>query len=158
MTEAGSIVVIEDDPAIADLIELYLRREGFAVYATNTGERGLELIEERSPRAVVLDLGLAGAIDGLDVCRRLRSTSFVPVVMVTARDDEIDRVVGLEAGADDYLIKPFSPRELIARVRAVLRRVDFDTNRSESSDREPLEVDGVVIGRARPEARAGDEV
>ena len=123
--DQGAIVVVEDDPNIADLVDLYLRREGYRVLQAGSGERGLELIAQERPRLVVLDVGLPGAVDGLEVCRRLRAgDSAVPVVMLTARDGEVDRVLGLELGADDYVTKPFSPRELVARVKAVLRRTD----------------------------------
>jgi DNA-binding response OmpR family regulator len=120
----GTIVVVEDDPNIADLVDLYLRRDGFRVIQAEDGVRGLAAIDRERPRLVVLDVGLPGELDGLEVCRRLRATSAVPVLMLTARDGEIDRVLGLELGADDYVTKPFSPRELVARVKAILRRVD----------------------------------
>ena len=115
-------MAVEDDPAIADLLDMYLRREDHRVYLAADGERGLELIAAHRPDVVILDVGLPG-IDGLEVCRRIRaSDAGVSVVFLTARDDEIDRVLGLEMGADDYVTKPFSPRELVARVRAQLRR------------------------------------
>ena len=117
-------MVVEDDPNIADLLDLYLRREGFRVLQAGDGERGLELADREKPRLVILDVGLPGDLDGLEVCRRLRASSHTPVLMLTARDGEIDRVLGLELGADDYVTKPFSPRELVARVKAILRRVD----------------------------------
>jgi len=120
--EQGTIVVIEDDPNIADLLDLYLRREGFRVVQAANGASGLDAVSREHPRLVVLDVGLPGDLDGLAVCRALRADSDVPVVMLTARDGEIDRVLGLELGADDYITKPFSPRELVARVRAILRR------------------------------------
>ncbi len=116
-----SVVVIEDDPSIADLIEMYLRRAGFRVLQAATGERGLQLIEQQRPVIVLLDIGLPD-IDGFEVCRRIRATSMLPVLFLTARDGEIDRVLGLELGADDYVTKPFSPREVVARVHAILRR------------------------------------
>ena len=119
-----AIVIVEDDPNIADLVELYLRRDGFRPYQADSGERALEVIEERRPSLILLDVGLPGDLDGLDVCRRVRADSQVPIIFMTARDDEIDRVLGLELGADDYVTKPFSPRELVARVKAILRRVD----------------------------------
>lgn len=166
-TDQGTIVVVEDDPNIADLVDLYLRREGFRVIQAGDGERGMELIARERPRLVILDVGLPGAVDGLEVCRRLRGedgrgpAATVPVVMLTARDGEVDRVVGLELGADDYVTKPFSPRELVARVKAVLRRADgpppagpdvltagrvvVDTGRREAS------VDGVVVPLATRE-------
>ena len=121
--ERGTIVVVDDEPNIADLVDLYLARDGFRVLKAATGEGGLDAIQTHRPRLVVLDIGLPD-IDGLEVCRRLRQTSQVPVIFLTARDGEVDRVLGLELGGDDYLTKPFSPAELVARVKAVLRRVD----------------------------------
>ena len=119
---AGLVIVVEDEPAIADIQRLYLAREGYDVVVATTGEDALDLIRQRRPVAVVLDVGLPG-IDGVEVLRRLRSDGDdTPVLVVTARDEEVDRVLGLEMGADDYVTKPFSPRELVARVRAVLRR------------------------------------
>ena len=118
----GGVVVIEDDPHIADLVDLYLRRDGFRVLLAGDGEKGLEVFTREDPDIVILDVGLPGALDGFAVCRDIRARSRVPVLFLTARDDEVDRILGLELGADDYLIKPFSPRELVARVRAILRR------------------------------------
>jgi DNA-binding response OmpR family regulator len=120
--ESGTVVVIEDDPHIADLVDLYLRRDGFRVLLAGDGEKGLEVFTRDDPDIVILDVGLPGALDGFAVCRDIRARSRVPVLFLTARDDEVDRILGLELGADDYLIKPFSPRELVARVRAILRR------------------------------------
>jgi len=147
------IVVVEDDPNIADLVDLYLRQDGYRVYQAATGERGLELVRERSPRLVVLDVGLPG-IDGLEVCRQLRATSDVPIIMLTARDGEIDRVLGLEMGADDYVAKPFSPRELVARVKAILRRADGPPREAP-----PVIVVGdVEVDLGRREARVQGQV
>ena len=123
-SEPTTVAVIEDDPNIADLVDLYLRQAGFRVYQANSGERGLEVIAERSPRLVILDVGQPGDVDGLEVCKQLRATSDIPVILLTARDTEIDRILGLELGADDYVTKPFSPRELVARVKAILRRAE----------------------------------
>jgi len=120
---SGLAVVIEDDEAISSLVGTYLEQAGFEVVRECTGEGGLEAVDRRHPRFVVLDLGLPD-VDGFDLCRRLRGSWDVPILILTARDEEVDRVIGLELGADDYLTKPFSPRELVARVRAVLRRVD----------------------------------
>ena len=120
--EPATVVVVEDDHHIADLVAMYLRRDGFRVLEAEDAERGLEIVDREHPALVVLDIGLPGRIDGLQACRELRSRGDVPVVMLTARDDELDRVLGLELGADDYVTKPFSPRELVARVRAILRR------------------------------------
>ncbi len=118
----GLVLVVEDESAIADLERLYLERDGFDVEVLTSGEQALAAVRQRAPVAVVLDVGLHG-MDGLEVVRRLRASGDdTPVIVVTARDEEVDRVLGLEMGADDYLTKPFSPRELVARVRAVLRR------------------------------------
>ncbi|MEM9561247.1 MAG: response regulator transcription factor [Actinomycetota bacterium] len=117
-----AIVVVEDEPDIADLLALYFRREGWTVHLAPDGTVGLEVIRARKPDFVILDVGLPGGLDGFDVCRELRQTSDVPVLFLTARDDEVDRILGLEMGADDYVTKPFSPREIVARIKAVLRR------------------------------------
>ena len=118
-----TILVVEDEPQIAALVRDYLEHAGFAVRIAATGEAALQAVRRDRPDLVVLDLGLPG-LDGLDVTRAIRRESNLPVIMLTARDDELDKLLGLELGADDYLTKPFSPRELVARVRAVLRRVD----------------------------------
>jgi DNA-binding response OmpR family regulator len=125
-----TLVVIEDDHHIADLVAMYLRRDGFRVLQAADGESGLDLVGREHPDLLIVDIGLPGALDGLDVCRALRSRSErtaarapdVPILVLSARDDEVDRVLGLELGADDYVTKPFSPRELVARVHAILRR------------------------------------
>ena len=124
--ERGTILVVDDEPNIADLVELYLRRDGYRVVKAATGEEVAAAVGTHRPRLVVLDVGLPD-IDGLEVCRRLRQTSAIPVIFLTARDTEIDRVLGLELGADDYVTKPFSPPELVARVKAVLRRAEGAT-------------------------------
>ncbi len=118
---SGAILVVEDEQAIADLVRAYLRRDGFEAVWARSGEQALEELSRHPVRLVVLDLGLPG-IDGFEVCRRLRARTGVPILILSARDDEVDRVAGLEAGADDYVTKPFSPRELVARVKAILRR------------------------------------
>ncbi|MEN9644448.1 MAG: hypothetical protein RL238_1117 [Actinomycetota bacterium] len=120
-----TLVIVEDDPNIADLLDTYLRDAGFRVLQAGTGSRGLELVEQHRPVMVVLDIGLPD-IDGFEVCRRIRARSSVPVLFLTARDGEIDRILGLELGADDYVTKPFSPREIVARVKAILRRGQAD--------------------------------
>jgi DNA-binding response OmpR family regulator len=117
----GTVLIVEDEQTIAELVRAYLARDGFAVTWVRSGEQALEELARHPVRLVVLDLGLPG-IDGFEVCRRLRARTSVPILILTARDDEIDRVAGLEAGADDYVTKPFSPRELTARVKAILRR------------------------------------
>jgi len=118
-----TILVVDDEPKIADLARDYLEHAGFSVRIAVDGEAALVSVRRDRPDLVVLDLGLPG-LDGLDVTRAIRRDSNLPVIMLTARDDELDKLLGLELGADDYLTKPFSPRELVARVRAVLRRVD----------------------------------
>jgi two-component system OmpR family response regulator len=118
-----TILVVDDEPKIATLARDYLEHAGFAVVSAWDGPTALAIFRQRRPDLVVLDLGLPG-LDGLDVTRELRRDSTVPIVMLTARDDEFDKLLGLELGADDYLTKPFSPRELVARVRAVLRRAE----------------------------------
>jgi DNA-binding response OmpR family regulator len=147
--DPATVVVIEDDSNIAELVDLYLRRDGFRVLIARDGESGLELVRREHPRMVILDVGLPGERDGFEVCRVLRAEGSWPVVFLTARDDEIDRVLGLELGADDYLTKPFSPRELVARVRAVLRR----TERATVSDA-LVTIGPITIDPSRREVRA----
>ena len=117
----GTILVVEDDRNIGSLVRAYLERDGYRVLWVRSGEDGLAELERHTLSLVVLDVGLPG-IDGFEVCRRIRARGETPVIMLTARDEEVDRVLGLELGADDYVPKPFSPRELVARVKAVLRR------------------------------------
>jgi DNA-binding response OmpR family regulator len=150
---AGTIVVVEDDQNIADLVELYLREEGFRVIQARDGEAGLRAVRDQRPRLVILDVGLPGEIDGLAVCRKLRSDGGLPVLMLTARDGEIDRVLGLEMGADDYVTKPFSPRELVARVRAILRRSEAPVR-----ERAEIVVGSVEVDVARREVRVHGQV
>ncbi len=147
--EKGTILVVEDEANIADLVDLYLAREGYRVLKQATGEGALDAVRTHRPRLVVLDIGLPD-IDGLEVCRRIRSTGNLPVIFLTARGDEVDRVLGLELGADDYLTKPFSPAELVARVKAVLRRVDG------TSTAEIVQADRVTIDAGRREIRIDD--
>ncbi|MGZ6267141.1 MAG: response regulator [Candidatus Limnocylindrales bacterium] len=138
-----TILVADDEPRIVDLARDYLEHAGFAVITAADGPSALMMARTRKPDVMVLDLGLPG-MDGLDVARTLRRETSLPIVMLTARDDELDRVLGLEIGADDYVTKPFSPRELVARVRAILRRVD---RQDEPGDR--IEASGVSIDQAR---------
>ncbi len=118
----GLVLVVEDEAAIADVIRMYLAQGGYGVQVERDGESALTAVKAQRPAAIILDVGLPG-IDGIEVCRRLRADhDWTPVLFVTARDDEVDRIVGLELGADDYITKPFSPREIVARVTGVLRR------------------------------------
>ena len=137
----GNVLVVEDEQAIADLVRAYLVRDGYEVTWVRTGEAGLEELGRRPVRLVVLDIGLPG-IDGFEVCRRLRSRTSVPILILSAREDEIDRVAGLEAGADDYVVKPFSPREVAARVNAILRRSSGHTVAEGTLSRGDVELDG----------------
>ncbi len=144
-----TVLVVDDEPRIVDLARDYLEHAGFAVITAVDGPSALTAARIRKPDVLVLDLGLPG-MDGLDVARAIRHDSTVPIIMLTARDDELDRVLGLEIGADDYVTKPFSPRELVARIRAILRRVDRQT---EPGDR--IEVGGVAIDVARMRVDVG---
>ena len=118
----GLVLVVEDERAISDLLRMYLSREGFGVHVESDGVAGLAAARNLHPVAIILDVGLPG-MDGTEVCRQLRADNdWVPVLFCTARDDEVDRVLGLEPGADDYVTKPFSPREIVARVKSVVRR------------------------------------
>jgi two-component system, OmpR family, response regulator len=135
-----TILVVEDEPQIAGLVRDYLEHAGFAVLTAGDGAGGMALARARRPDAIVLDLGLP-KVDGLDVIRALRRDSAVPIVVLTARGDETDRVLGLELGADDYVVKPFSPKELVARVRAVLRRNGVDSAKDPVLTFADLELD-----------------
>jgi DNA-binding response OmpR family regulator len=150
------VVVIEDDHNISDLVAMYLRRDGFRVLQADDAESGLAFIEREKPSLVIVDIGLPGELDGLDVCRSLAGrVPAVPVLILSARDDEVDRILGLELGADDYVTKPFSARELVARVHAILRR----TAAPQASGKAAVFVFGqVVVDSGRREARVGDEV
>lgn len=155
-----AIVVIEDDHDIADLLDMYLRREGYRVYLASDGEAGLVAVQRHLPRLVILDVGLPGELDGLGVCRHLRESSGVAIMMLTARDTEVDRILGLEMGADDYVTKPFSPREVTARVKAILRRLDPQPTTTDLIESGPIRVnvarrevtvDGAVVALATRE-------
>lgn len=120
-----TVLIVEDDPNTANLVATYLQREGFATLIENDGQLGLQAAKALQPDLLILDLMLPN-IDGLEICRRLRAESQVPILMLTAREEEIDRVLGFSLGADDYVVKPFSPRELVERVKAILRRVQSE--------------------------------
>jgi DNA-binding response OmpR family regulator len=135
-----TILVVEDELKIARLVRDYLEQAGYAVLTAPDGESGLTLWRSHGPDLIVLDLGLPGT-DGLDIARTMRRESMVPIIMLTARTDETDKIVGLELGADDYVTKPFSPRELVARVRALLRRVDGGEPASEVIRAADVEID-----------------
>jgi DNA-binding response OmpR family regulator len=147
------ILVVDDEANIIDLVRLYLERDGFKVEAAEDGAQALEKIRSLSPDLVILDIMLP-EIDGFEVCRRVRNDSDVPIIMLTARDEDIDKIVGLELGADDYLTKPFNPRELAARVKAILRR----TERSPQVDSRPVVIGNLSIDPARREVTVGGDV
>jgi two-component system alkaline phosphatase synthesis response regulator PhoP len=147
-----TVLVVDDEPRIVELAREYLEHAGFGVMTATDGPSALTAVRIRKPDILVLDLGLPG-MDGLDVAREIRRDSTMPIIMLTARDDELDRVLGLEIGADDYVTKPFSPRELVARIRAIMRRVD-----RQSSPHDRIEVGNVAIDVARMRVTAGDRV
>lgn len=143
---SSRVLLIEDEESIAGMLQGFFERAGYQLIHAATGEEGLQRLAERPVKVVLLDLNLPG-IDGIEVCRRIRAAeSDVPVIMLTARDTEVDKVVGLEMGADDYVTKPFSPRELLARVKAVLRRAE-----EQPAGPRTLEVGGFVIDAGRRE-------
>jgi DNA-binding response OmpR family regulator len=127
---AAEILIVEDEPSIAEVVELYLHRAGYQVQAVRDGEAALKLLDQHLPDLIVLDVMLPG-MDGFSILRWLRDRSDVPVIFITARREEVERIAGLELGADDYVVKPFSPQELVSRVRAVLRRLQREENRAE---------------------------
>jgi DNA-binding response OmpR family regulator len=136
------ILVIEDEPSLAEVVSLYLKRAGYLVQIANDGKQAMSILEKQIPDFVIMDIMLP-EVDGLSLTRWLRDRSDVPIIMVTARREEVDRIAGLEMGADDYVVKPFSPQELVSRVRAVLRRTGRDQAEAES-DR-PLLFDDLEI-------------
>ena len=141
------ILLVDDEPSIVSLAKMYLEREGFRVESAADGLLALETVEKLRPALLVLDVMLPGA-DGFEVCRRLRGAgNQVPIIMLTARDEDIDKILGLELGADDYLTKPFNPRELVARVKAILRRID----RPAAFDSAPVHCADLTIDPARHE-------
>jgi two-component system OmpR family response regulator len=145
-----TVLVVEDDRSLRETLRYNLEREGLRVLLAADGQRGLELAEAEHPDAIVLDLMLPG-LHGHDVCRAIRRDSTVPILMLTARDDEVDKVVGLELGADDYLTKPFSMRELIARIKAMLRRAEMTAAPPPAEPRR-LESDGLSVDLDRHRA------
>jgi DNA-binding response OmpR family regulator len=151
----STILVIEDEPSIAEVVSLYLRRAGYRVLSAGDGQAALNLLAGQMPDLVVLDLMLP-EVDGLTITRWLRDRSDVPIIMLTARREEVDRIAGLEMGADDYVVKPFSPQELVSRVRAVLRRA---RGGAESSSENPLVYSNLSIDpQSRQVKIAGQEI
>jgi DNA-binding response OmpR family regulator len=144
------VLLIEDDDDIAAMLRMYVEQEGFTLLHASTGEQGLAALRDRHPRAVLLDLGLPG-MDGFEVARAIRESSDIPILMITARDSETDTIIGLEVGADDYITKPFSPREVMARVQTVLRRAEEHPQIAASRT-----VDGYVVDTGRREVISPD--
>ncbi len=137
---SATVLVVDDEPIVREVVAAYLRHEGYSTLEAGDGDTARHLLEAEAPDLVVLDLMLPG-VDGLDLCRWIRARSDLPVIMLTALGDEADRIVGLELGADDYVAKPFSPRELAARVRTVLRRTSVEIPRAELLSFDGIEVD-----------------
>src|SRR6476660_3059534 len=148
---AGTVLLVEDEPSVGELVRGYLMRDGYRVIWVRSGEDALVELDRHRVRIVILDIGLPGK-DGFDVCRDMRARSNVPILMLTARDEEADRIVGLEVGADDYLTKPFSPRELVARMKAILRRTD------PAPIQEVLELGDVTLNRDTHDVTTGGEL
>ena len=150
------VLVVEDDPRIADVLEYALNAEGHDVQKAQRGREAIELAERSPPALIVLDVGLPD-IDGFEVCRAVRKFSDVPVIFLTSRSDEIDRVVGLEIGGDDYVVKPFSPRELLARIKAIRRRHDRTTNApAEPATNSELRYGPITIDPEKFRVRSGN--
>jgi len=143
-----TVLVVDDEPIVRDVVTRYLERDGHTILTADSGDEARGVIEGEAPSLVVLDVMLPGETDGLALCRWIRATSDLPVILLTARGDEADRIVGLELGADDYVTKPFSPRELASRVKTVLRRAQ-----PAAPPRERIEVGQLVLDAARHEAR-----
>jgi len=150
---AQSVLVVEDEQSIASFVSLYLKNAGYGVRAVGTGAGALNAVAAEMPSLIVLDLNLPD-IDGIEICRRIRKSSDVPILMLTARDEDVDKIIGLEVGADDYLTKPFNPRELVARVKSVLRRATSDRRIDEGDE---LRHGDLVINSGRREVLVGEE-
>jgi DNA-binding response OmpR family regulator len=148
-----SVLVVEDEPSISSFVAAYLKNAGYAVRTASTGGEALRQVAAEKPALVVLDLMLPD-IDGVEVCKRIRTQSDLPILMLTARDEDIDKIIGLEVGADDYLTKPFNPRELVARVKAILRRSSSERAERESAQ---LQHGDLAIDAGRREVKVGDE-
>jgi DNA-binding response OmpR family regulator len=149
---AQKILVVDDEEHIRELAALYLQKEGFQVEEAGSGEEALERFESIAPALVILDVMMSG-IDGFQVCRELRRSHDIPILMLTARNEDVDKIVGLELGADDYMTKPFNPREMVARVKAILRRSDGQPARKQNV----FTVGDLFVDRARREVRVGDQ-
>jgi DNA-binding response OmpR family regulator len=148
-----TVLVVEDESSIASFVALYLKNAGYGVKTAATGSEALADVAAETPALIVLDLMLPD-IDGIEICRRIRKTSDVPILMLTARDEDVDKIIGLEVGADDYLTKPFNPRELVARVKSILRRAAPERRQIESKQ---LRHGELLIDAGRREVHVGDD-
>jgi DNA-binding response OmpR family regulator len=153
VTSPHTILVVEDETSIATFVAAYLRNAGYGVKTASSAQGALIELAGESPALIVLDLNLPDG-DGVELCRRIRKTSDVPILMLTARDDDIDKIIGLEVGADDYMTKPFNPRELVARVKSVLRRAAPERRRSEADE---MRHGDLTINAGKREVHVGDE-
>ena len=147
-----TVLVVEDEGSIASFVSLYLKNAGYAVRTASTGSQALDQVASQMPALIVLDLMLPD-IDGIEVCRRIRKSSDVPILMLTARDEDVDKIIGLEVGADDYLTKPFNPRELVARVKSILRRAVPERRQAESA---VLRHGDLLVDAGRREVHVGE--
>jgi two-component system alkaline phosphatase synthesis response regulator PhoP len=152
-SQAQTVLVVEDEASIASFISLYLKNAGYRVKAVSSGGDALAQVELEPPALIVLDLMLPD-MDGIDVCRRIRQKKDIPILMLTARDEDVDKIIGLEVGADDYMTKPFNPRELVARVKSILRRSTPARRASESAQ---IQHGDLHVDSGRREAHVGDE-
>src|SRR5437870_4518924 len=153
LTKSQAVLVVEDEASIASFVSLYLKNAGYDVSVAETGEDAISKAETLEPSLIVLDLMLPD-IDGIEVCRRIRKSSEVPILMLTARDEDVDKIIGLEVGADDYLTKPFNPRELVARVKSILRRSVPERREVETKE---IKHGDLSIDAGRREVRVGDK-
>jgi DNA-binding response OmpR family regulator len=153
VTQPHTILVVEDESSIASFVALYLKNAGYVVKTVPTGSAALNQVAAGMPSMIILDLNLPD-MDGIEICRRIRKSSDVPILMLTARDEDVDKIIGLEVGADDYLTKPFNPRELVARVKSVLRRAGPERRRDESKE---LRHGDLTIDAGKREVYVGDD-
>lgn len=153
----GLILIVDDEERIQELVSLYLTKEGFTVAQAMDGEDAIEKARNLSPKLVILDIMLPKK-DGWEVCREIRKTSSVPIIMLTAKGEEFDRVLGLELGADDYISKPFSPRELVARVRAMLRRLSIEESNKPENTGDTINYPSLFIDRSTREVKHNDKL
>jgi len=153
LTKSQAVLVVEDEASIASFVSLYLKNAGYDVSVAETGEDAISKAETLEPSLIVLDLMLPD-IDGIEVCKRIRQNSDLPILMLTARDEDVDKIIGLEVGADDYLTKPFNPRELVARVRAILRRTTPERAARESA---VIRHGDLHVDAGRREVKVGEE-